>query len=329
MERGGEQPRGVWQKPQDHRSRRELRGRGETRAQVRSIPSKPGAVAGEESVSRSPPGRCPSPFAPLILFALERSEQRPGEPPATALPPARPRTAPLLSPDGTAAPGTDLRRGEQESGAGASLRLPRHQGRASRGQQCRDAEACGAVSQPTGVPGAAFAGSLPDGAALRLQEALNCLGPLLGSFQLGSSLSVPDHRVRPRKLPGQEDGVHFGLSKHHGMWLRQHPLPEGGMWRVSTQLPVEGVLSQAGWLGQGYPSVEWDQLPPLCLAGAKHHSQGKPGMGGSHPARAEQPAPGSTDTERGPEDSGNTFGITQNCLRQCWNSQVWSCPRMQ
>lgn len=98
---------------------------------------------------------------------------------------------------------------------------------------------------------------------------------------------------------------------------------------MSTQLPVEGVLSQAGWLGQGYPSVEWDQLPPLCLAGAKHHSQGKPGMGGSHPARAEQPAPGSTNTERGPEDSGNTFGITQNCLPQRWNSQVWSCPRMQ
>lgn len=291
---------------------------------MRSIPSKPGAVAGEESVSRSPSGRCPSPFPPLILFALERSEQRPGEPPATAPPPARPRTAPLLSPDGTAAPGTDLCRGEQESGAGASLRLPRHQGRASRGQQCRDAEACGAVSQPRGVPGAASPGSLPDGTTFRLQEALNCPGPLLGSFQLGSSLSVPDHRVRPRKLPGQEDGVHFGLSKHHGMWLRQHPLPEGGMWRVSTQLPVEGMLSQAGWLGEGCPSVEWDQLSPFCLAGAKHHSQGKPGMGRSHPARVEQPAPGSTDTERGPEDSGNIFGITQNCLLQCWTSQVWS-----
>ena len=97
---------------------------------------KPGAVAGEQSISRSPPGEPPSPFPPLILFALERSEQRPGEPPATALPPAHPSTAPLLSPDGTAALGTDLRRGEQESGAGPST-TP---GQGSAGQQCRDAQ---------------------------------------------------------------------------------------------------------------------------------------------------------------------------------------------
>lgn len=98
-------------------------------------------------------GVSPSPFPPLILFALELSEQRPGEPPATALPPARPRTAPLLSPDGTAAPGTDLRRGEQESGAGASVRLPRHQGRAPRGQQCRDAwRRVGLRPSPEGCP---------------------------------------------------------------------------------------------------------------------------------------------------------------------------------
>lgn len=76
---------------------------------------------GKDGINHSP-RESPLALFPLILFALERSEQRPGEPPATALPPARPRRAPLLSPDGAAAPGTDLR-GEQEQ-SGAGVRLP-------------------------------------------------------------------------------------------------------------------------------------------------------------------------------------------------------------
>lgn len=108
----------------------------------------------ERTASAAAPGEFPLTLSPLILFALECSEQRLGEMPATALPPSRPR----MAPDGAAAPGTDLCRGEQESGAG--VRLPQHQ-----------AGRCGASS--TGMhEGVWFciktqrmpAGSSPDGA---------------------------------------------------------------------------------------------------------------------------------------------------------------------
>lgn len=243
----------------------------------------------ERTASAAAPREFPLTLSPLILFALESSEQRPGEMPATALPPARPRTAP----DGTAALGTDLRRGEQESGAGAGVRLPQHQA-----GHCRARDASRLFSKWS--------------MTLCLEKVLVLLGPLLGSSQLGSSFCVPDHRIRPRKFPGQEDGVHLGLSKHHGVWFRQHPLPKGGVWRVSTRLPVAWMLSQVGgWRGKGCLST--------CRAGESHPTELEPSTAargsqvrGSHPARVEQRALGSTsmDTRHtGPGDSSNTFGL--------------------
>lgn len=93
---------------------------------------------GKDGINRSP-WESPLALFQLILFALERSEQRPGEPPAAALPPARPRRAPLLSPDGAAAPGTDLR-GEQEQ-SGAGMRLPDSR-QGVRSQQCKGCTRC-------------------------------------------------------------------------------------------------------------------------------------------------------------------------------------------
>lgn len=126
---------------------------------------------GKDGVKHSP-WESPLALFPLILFALERSEQRPGEPPATALPPARPRRAPLLSPDGAAAPGTDLRGEQEQSGAGVWLPNSRQ---GARGQRCRDARGAGATNQPRDVPSTSQTGawySSLDGARPHLKEVL-------------------------------------------------------------------------------------------------------------------------------------------------------------
>lgn len=46
-------------------------------------------------------------------------------------------------------------------------------------------------------------------------------------------MSSPDHSLWPGELPGEACGVYLSLPEHHGLWRRQHPLPEGGVWRVS------------------------------------------------------------------------------------------------
>lgn len=105
-------------------------------------------------MSAADAGEFPLTLSPLILFALECSEQRLGEMPATALPPCHPR----MAPDGAAAPGTDLHRGEQESGAGTWL--PQHRagcyGASSTGMH----EGMWFCIKTQRVP----AGSFPDGA---------------------------------------------------------------------------------------------------------------------------------------------------------------------
>lgn len=142
---------------------------------------------GKDGINRSP-WESPLALFQLILFALERSEQRPGEPPAAALPPARPRRAPLLSPDGAAAPGTDLR-GEQEQ-RGAGMRLPDSR-QGVRSQQCRDARGAGAANQPRDVPrtsqSSAWYSSL-DGARPHLKEVLNSPGTTAALFPTGQLL---------------------------------------------------------------------------------------------------------------------------------------------
>lgn len=42
-----------------------------------------------------------------------------------------------------------------------------------------------------------------------------------------------DHGLRPGQLPGQASGVYLSVSECHGVRRQQHPLPEGGVWRVS------------------------------------------------------------------------------------------------
>lgn len=220
--------------------------------------------------------------------------------PATALPPSRPR----MAPDGAAAPGTDLCRGEQESRVELARGSPSTRQGAAGPAAPGCTKACGSASKPKGCQLA-----LPQMEHDPLEKLLVLSGPLPGSSQRGSSFSVPDHCIRPRKFPGQEDGVHLGLSKHHGVWFRQHPLPKGGVWRVSTRLPVAWVLSQVGgWQGKGCLST--------CRAGKSHPTELEPSTSaggsqvlGSHPARAEQRALGTTSTDTGPGDSSNTFGI--------------------
>lgn len=46
------------------------------------------------------------------------------------------------------------------------------------------------------------------------------------------SLLFADHCVRSGVLPGQAYGVYRQLPEHHGVWDGEHPLPEGGVWRV-------------------------------------------------------------------------------------------------
>lgn len=249
--------------------RREPRGRGEACAQAGCTPPKPGAAAGEESVSCSPPRSPPLAFPPLILFAIECWEQRPGEPPATALPPAHPSqngSAPLSRRH--CCPGelisTGVSRRAEQGPACSSLDTKAGHGRASSAGMRGGVRGC--IPAQRGAPCSLHQLYPKPCVTLSLEESLNHLGPLPGSSQLGSSLSVPDHRVRPRKLPGQEDGVHFSLSKHYGVWLRQHPLPEGGVWRVSTRV---GMISQGGWWGEECLSMEWDWLSLLCSAGGR------------------------------------------------------------
>lgn len=42
-----------------------------------------------------------------------------------------------------------------------------------------------------------------------------------------------DHRLRPGQLPGQASGVYLSVSERYGVRRQQHPLPEGGVRRVS------------------------------------------------------------------------------------------------
>lgn len=42
-----------------------------------------------------------------------------------------------------------------------------------------------------------------------------------------------DHGLWPGQLPGEASGVYLSMSEHYGVWHQQHPLPEGGVWRVS------------------------------------------------------------------------------------------------
>lgn len=116
-------------------------------------PHRSWSLRGEESIIRSPGGAPPALSPPLSLFALERWEQRPGEPPAAARPPARASAAPLLPPDRGAAPGADLRWGEQESGAGPAPRrcgaASRHRDGARPSQRGAEPPAAGAGRFPT------------------------------------------------------------------------------------------------------------------------------------------------------------------------------------
>lgn len=53
------------------------------------------------------------------------------------------------------------------------------------------------------------------------------------AYYMYAFVSSPDHSLWPGELPGEASWVYLSLPEHHGVWCWQHPLPEGGVWRVS------------------------------------------------------------------------------------------------
>lgn len=61
------------------------------------------------------------------------------------------------------------------------------------------------------------------------------------AYYMYAFVSSPDHSLWPGELPGEASGIYLSLPEYHGVWCRQHPLPEGGVWRVS---PNKGLRNK-------------------------------------------------------------------------------------
>lgn len=85
------------------------------------------------------------------------------------------------------------------------------------------------------------------------------------AYYMYAFVSSPDHSLRPGELPGEAPGIYLSLPEYHGVWRRQHPLPEGGMWRVSLR-----VLQQTDLLGKSSRKLSFKQILRLFFAELQH-----------------------------------------------------------
>lgn len=53
------------------------------------------------------------------------------------------------------------------------------------------------------------------------------------AYYMYAFVSSSGHCLWPGELPGEALGIYLSLPEYHGLWCRQHPLSEGGVWRVS------------------------------------------------------------------------------------------------
>lgn len=85
------------------------------------------------------------------------------------------------------------------------------------------------------------------------------------AYYMYAFVSSPDHSLRPGELPGEAPGIYLSLPEYHGVWRRQHPLPEGGMWRVSLR-----ALQQTDLLGKSSRKLSFKQILRLFFAELQH-----------------------------------------------------------